>query len=80
MTLEAVRSVLLWCTIIDYAIVTVWFLAFVAAHDWLMRLHGRWFHLTHEQFDALNYAGMAVMKIGIMLFNLVPLIALYIVG
>jgi hypothetical protein len=33
-----------------------------------------------EQFDAIHYAGMTVFKLGIILFNLVPYIALRIVG
>ena len=53
---------------------------FVAAHDWLFRMHTRWFKLPVETFDALNYAGVAVYKIGIVLLNLVPLIALHIVS
>jgi hypothetical protein len=79
MSIEAAREVLLWCTIIDYGVLLVWFLAFVFAHDWLHRMHGRWFHLSRDQFDALHYGGMAVFKIGILLFNLVPLVALFIV-
>jgi hypothetical protein len=43
-------------------------------------LHGRWFHLSSDQFDALHYAGMAIFKIGIILFNLVPFVVLWIVG
>jgi len=42
--------------------------------------YGRWFHLSVEQFDALHYAGMALFKIGILLFNLVLYIVLQIVG
>jgi hypothetical protein len=52
----------------------VWFLVFVFAHDWIQRIHGRWFHLSRDQFDALHYAGMSIFKIGIILFNLGPLI------
>ena len=33
---------------------------------------------TVEQFDMLHYAGMSVYKIGIILLNLVPYIALHI--
>jgi len=33
-----------------------------------------------EQFDAVHYIGMALYKLGILLFNLVPAIALYIIG
>jgi hypothetical protein len=39
-------------------------------------LHGRWFKFPDATFDAIHYGGMAVYKIGILLFNLVPLIAL----
>jgi hypothetical protein len=34
--------------------------------------------LTAEQFDALNFGGMAVYKLGILLLNLAPCVALYI--
>jgi hypothetical protein len=71
---------LLWCTILNYLILLVWFVAFSVAHDWMIKLHGRWFGLTTAQFDAIHYGGMAVYKIGILLLNLVPLIALHIVA
>lgn len=79
MSIEVTRSFLLWCMIINYGMLMVWFLVFAFAHDGMQRLHGRWFRLSRDQFDALNYASMAIFKIGIVLFNLVPLIVLYIV-
>jgi hypothetical protein len=33
-----------------------------------------------EQFDSIHYAGMAIYKIGIILLNLVPYVALLIVA
>lgn len=80
MSIDGARDFLLWCTIINYIILLVWFLLFVSARDWMHRLHGRWFRIPGDRFDTLHYAGMAVFKIGILLFNLVPLIALWIVG
>ena len=80
MSIAATRSFLLWCTVIDYGVLLVWFLVFVLAHDWLFRLHGTWFRLSREQFDALHYSGMSIFKIGILLFNLVPLVALSILN
>jgi hypothetical protein len=44
----------------------------------MYRLHARWFRLPAEQFDAIHYAAMAIYKIGIILFNLVPYVALVI--
>ena len=65
---------------INYAILLTWFIAFVAARNWLRALHGRWFRLSETAFDAIHYGGMAVYKIGIFLFNLAPLLALYFMG
>lgn len=79
MSIELVRDVLLWCTVINYGMLLVWVLAFIGAHEWMHRLHGRWFRLSVEQFDTIHYAGMAIYKIGIFLFNLAPYIALHIV-
>ena len=80
MAIEVTRTFLLWCTVIDYGVLVAWFLIFVFAHDWIQSLHGRWFRLSREQFDALHYASMSVFKIGIILFNLVPCVVLSIVG
>lgn len=80
MSLEVLRNFLLWCIVINYGIMLVWFLFFTFARDWIQRLHGRWFRLSGDQFDALHYVGMSVYKIGILLFNLVPYVALCIVG
>jgi len=77
MTTSEIKGVLLWCLGINYGILLVWFGVFVSAHDWMYRLHTRWFKLPVETFDALHYAGLSIYKIGVLLFNLVPLIALY---
>lgn len=80
MKIETIRSMLLWCAVINYGILLVWFLAFTAAHDFIYRLHEKWFRLSVERFDALHYLGMSIYKIGVLLLNIVPLIALWIVG
>ena len=76
MSIEVVRAFLIRCTIVNYVVLIVWFLVFLLAGDRLYGLYGRWFQLTRTQFNALHYGGMSVYKIGILLFNLVPLIAL----
>lgn len=78
MTMNEIKEVLVWCVGINYAILFVWFGIFIFFHDSFYRIHTRWFKLSVETFDALNYAGMAVYKLGIILVNLVPLVALYI--
>jgi hypothetical protein len=80
MTIDMVRDVLLWCTVLNYGILLLWFLVFSLAHDWMYRFHGRWFRVSPEQFDGIHYAGIAFYKVGIFLFNLIPYAALRIVG
>ena len=80
MSLDLARDILLWCTVINYAVLVLWFLVFRSAHGWMYRLHGRWFRLSPEQFDAIHYGAMAAYKIGILLLNLVPYVALRIVA
>lgn len=78
MNAEFLRHFLLWSLVVNYAVLIVWFLAFVLARGWLRRLHGRWFNLAESTFDAIHYGGMAAYKIGILLFNLAPVVALYV--
>ena len=79
MTLETVLSFLLSSVLINYAILLAWFVIFRFAHDWMFQLHGKWFRLTAESFDTIHYGAMAFFKVGILLLNLVPYVALSIV-
>lgn len=72
--LEALRRILIWSLVANYAILLTWFSVLAWAHDWIYRLHTRWFRLSRQTFDALHYGGMAAYKIGVLLFNLAPLV------
>jgi hypothetical protein len=79
MNSDNIKELLLYSLAFNYAILMLWFGVFSLAHDWIYRLHSRWFSLSAETFDALHYAGMAVYKIGIIMLNIAPLIALWLV-
>lgn len=68
---------LLWSLAFNYAVLLTWFIVFISTRGALRRLHGRWFALPEAAFDAIHYGGMAAYKIGILLFNLAPLAALW---
>jgi hypothetical protein len=80
MEIAAIRAALLWCTVINYGLLVLWFVMFAVAHEWLYGFHGRWFKISVERFDAIHYGGMAVYKIAIFVFNLAPYLALLIVA
>jgi len=76
MTIAIFRDFLLWCAIVNYAVLFGWFLAFTFAHRSLYRLHARWFRLSENQFDVIHYSGMAAYKIATLSLNVAPYIAL----
>lgn len=81
MTIEMTREALGCCAIINLGLLLGWFLVFTLAHDWMYRLlHGRWFRLSVVHYDTINYSGMAAYKLGILLLNLVPYLALRMVA
>jgi hypothetical protein len=80
MNIFVLRKALLWCAIINYGLLLWWWLYFMLAHHWMHRVAGSWFYLSASQFDAINFAGILAYKVAIILFNIVPCIALYIVG
>jgi hypothetical protein len=79
MTVEIIRDVLAWCAVINLGLLLFWVLWLTLAHDFVYRVHGKWFSLSVERFDTIHYAGMALFKTGIFLFNIVPYLALRIV-
>lgn len=76
MSLDTLQSVLGLCALINYGVLMLWFGVFVLAREPLQRLHGRWFRLSSTQFDALHYGAMAAYKLLVLVFNLVPWLAL----
>lgn len=80
MTVEMLREFLGWATLINLGLLYLWFFFFAFAHGWMYRLHSRWFKLSVERFDSIHYAGMAVYKIGLFVFNLVPYLVLLIIS
>ena len=80
MAVEIVRDVLAWCSVINIVLLLFWVLWLKFAHDFVYKIHGKWFKLSEEKFDSTHYTGMLFFKICIFVFNIVPYLALRIVG
>lgn len=79
MTTETLRHFFGWCAVINYVLLLIW----CALTFWLPGWAGlvtRWFGLTENEFKSMNYAGIMYYKLGIILFTLVPYLALRIIG
>lgn len=79
MTLTDLQSLLGWCIVINFSLLTLWFALFVFAKDGLYRLHSAWFSFSRERFETIHYAGMAAYKLATWLFVVAPYIALHLI-
>lgn len=80
MTVEFLQTFLGWSLLINIALLCWWLLMFTQAHDWVYKMHSRWFYIKRENFDFIHYTGIAFYKLAIFMFNLVPYIVLRIVS
>lgn len=81
MDIPKLSRFLLWCTVINAAVLIVAFAVFaLGGTEFAYRLHGRWFALPPETFGAIVYMFLGAYKIAILVFNLVPYLALRIVA
>jgi len=80
MNIRKIRRFLGICTLLNYAILIFWFAVFSLSYDWLYRVHTSWFPMSKENYNVINFLAMAVYKILVLVLNLIPYIALSIVG
>ncbi len=69
-----------WCSIINIAVFALSVIVIVAASDFIYLVHGQLFHMPREAFDVALYSFLGLYKISILVFNLVPYVALRIIA
>lgn len=77
MDIDFLQSFLLWCLAFNFAVLLLWVCVFTFARPWIRRMHGRSFPLSDQAFDAIHYGGMALFKLLVLVFNVAPLFALW---
>jgi hypothetical protein len=80
MDLHTARSFFMWCTIMNGGLLLLSSLVLVCPGDLVYRIHRRWFPLSREAFATAIYCFIGFMKVLFLMFNLVPYIALVIIG
>lgn len=82
MTIEMLTRFFMWCTILNVAFLVLSFLivAFGFGRDFVYRMHSKWFPMPRETFNVVIYSFIGVYKIFVLVFNIVPWIALIIIG
>ena len=80
MDIRMLQKFFMWCTIINGSLFVVSVIVCTFAADRIYRMHGRWFRLPRETFNAAIYSSLGFFKIVVLVFNAVPYIALLILG
>ncbi|MDD5070864.1 MAG: hypothetical protein PHV17_09065 [Candidatus Omnitrophica bacterium] len=65
-----------WCCLINFGLLFFSFFMICFFGDFIFKVHGKWFKLPREKFDATIYSMLGGYKILIIFFNLVPYIVL----
>ncbi|OPY76267.1 MAG: hypothetical protein A4E64_01594 [Syntrophorhabdus sp. PtaU1.Bin058] len=61
------------------ALLILWSLFFAFAGDLMYRVQSHWFEMTRTSFDLINYCGLGLLKITILVFFLFPYLAVRLV-
>lgn len=80
MTVNILRALLGWCSVINIGILLWWFFAITVLHDLVYRFHSKFLKLSVERFDEIHYTGAMFFKLAVFFFNIVPYFALRIIG
>ena len=79
MDIKKITSVLGWSIILNFALLLWWVLWMIFAHDWVYQTQSMVVDISVQQMDVIHYGAMAFYKILILVFNVIPYLAIKIV-
>ncbi len=80
MEIQTLTTFFMWCTVMNGALLALWIVMLLFAPDWMYRTQSGWLPISREIFDVAMYCFLGAFKIMFLFFNLVPYLALLIVG
>lgn len=80
MDIPTLTRLFMWCTIINGSLFTLWALFIRFAPDLVYRTQVGWIPMPRETFNVVIYSFLGLFKIVYLVFNVVPFVALLIIG
>ena len=80
MDMATVQAFFMWCTILNGGLLILSFLVCAFAGDWVYRMHSKWYPIPRDAFNIVICSLLGLFKVFVLIFNLVPYLALVIVG
>src|SRR4051794_4993373 len=76
MNIDMLRHFFVWCAIVNYAMLMLWFVLHLSLHGVFIKLGVRFFNMPAEKYDAVTLKGMLFLKLVIWAFNITPYLVL----
>jgi hypothetical protein len=80
MDIQTLTTFFMWCTVIDGVLLVISTTIYMLAPDFVYRIQSMWFPIPRETFNVVFYAFLGLFKIFFIVFNVVPYVALLIIG
>ncbi len=80
MDIQTLTTFFMWCTIINLGLLIVSSLVCIFLSDFSYRMNNRFFSISRETFNIAFFSFIGLFKIFVIVFYLVPYIALLIIG
>ena len=80
MDIQAARNFFMWCSIINGGLLILSFLFCSLAANWVYKVQSRRFPMSRDKFNVAMYCLLGSFKLAVIVFNVVPYIALVILA
>jgi len=80
MNLQLLTDFFMWCTIINGGLLLIWTGMYLICPDLLYRTQKKWFPGSKEIFFMMMYCFVGFFKVLYLMLNVVPFIALLLIG
>jgi hypothetical protein len=80
MDIQTLTAFFMWCTVINGALLVLSAIVFVLAPGFMYRMQSKWYPISRETFNVVYYSFLGLFKILFIIFNVVPYVALLIIG
>ena len=80
MDIHLLTAFFMWCTIMNGTLLLLWSALCMVAPDVVFRTQSKWVPISRESYNVVIYSFLGLFKILYLVFNVVPYLALVIIG
>jgi hypothetical protein len=80
MDIKAIETFFMWCTVINGGLLIYTAIFCTFAPNWIYNVQSKWYPISREAFNVVIYSFLGIYKLFFITFNLVPYVALRVMG